>query len=303
VIDSPDIPLNVSRSYLQMDRTVKQLSGHISKKVADSLTSLYRTDRNRFIDAWENVGLVVKLGLLEDEKFYERVKEILIWKTTDGVWTTIEEYLERCKGDKIIYTKEESHLIPLFKEKGYEILYASSPIDPYVMQFLERKLSGPTFQRIDGAMHDHLLDKSREKTVLDASGKTEAAHLADFIRAKLDNENCEVEARSLSSDQLPGFIIIDEHQRRMRDYFLTLDPQGSMSHLVKHTFVINTNNPLLSSAYKLAKKNPELSKDIVQQVYELSLLSQREIEPERLNDFIARSNRVMQGLAEQVDID
>ena len=121
MIDSPDIPLNVSRSYLQMDRTVKQLSGHISKKVSDSLTSLYRNDRDRFIKCWEDVSMVVKLGVLEDEKFYERVKECLIWKTTDGVWTTVEEYLERCKRDKIIYTKEEySIIIPSLKRKGWK---------------------------------------------------------------------------------------------------------------------------------------------------------------------------------------
>src|SRR5262249_14210740 len=95
VIDSPDIPLNVSRSYLQMDRTVRQLSGHISKKVADSLTTLYRTDRDRFIRCWEDVAMIVKMGVLEDDKFYEKVKEIIVWKNTEGNWTTVEEYLER----------------------------------------------------------------------------------------------------------------------------------------------------------------------------------------------------------------
>lgn len=299
VIDSPDIPLNVSRSYLQMDRTVKQLAGHISKKVSDSLTNLNRSDRDRFLKCWEDISMVVKLGVLEDEKFYEKVKECLIWKTTDGVWTTVEEYLERCSTDKIIYTKDEhSSMIPMFKEKGLEVLCATAPIDPYVMQFIERKLSGKTFQRVDAAMHDHLLDKSREKTVLDAGGKTEAAHLADFIRSNLNTEQCEVEARSLASDDMPGFIIIDEHQRRMRDYMLQMDPQAGKAFMGKHTFVINTNNPLMSAALKLSQKNPELSQDIVKQVYELSLLSQREIEPSQLNDFITRSNRVLQGLAE-----
>ena len=95
VIDSPDIPLNVSRSYLQMDRTVRQLGGHISKKVSDSLTVLYRNERDRFIQCWEDISMVVKLGSLEDEKFYDRVKDILVWKTVKDGWTTAGEYLEK----------------------------------------------------------------------------------------------------------------------------------------------------------------------------------------------------------------
>ena len=124
IIDSPDIPLNVSRSYLQMDRTVRLLSGHISKKVSDSLSMLYRNERERFIQSWNDISTVVKLGVLEDEKLYERVKDFLIWKSVDNEWMTAQEYLDRYREkthDKIYYTKDENHMpaIMLCKKAGH----------------------------------------------------------------------------------------------------------------------------------------------------------------------------------------
>lgn len=309
VIDSPDIPLNVSRSYLQMDRTVRQLSSHISKKVSDSLAALYKSDRERFIKSWEDTSLVVKMGILEDEKFYERAKEYLIWKTTEGSWTTIEEYLERNRpktGEKVLYTRDEkhsSHVVEVYRKQGIEVICAENPMDPYLMQQLERKMTPLKFQRVDAGLDESLLDKEREKTVLDASGKTEAAHLADFIRTKLDDNQIEVEAKSLATDTLPGFIMIDEDQRRLRDYMLHIDPKDmhkKMQMMGKRTFVVNTNHPLMNVLQKIDKSDPEMAKDMVRQAYDLALLSQREMDPETLNDFISRSNRVMEKIAEFV---
>lgn len=310
VIDSPDIPLNVSRSYLQMDRTVRQLGSHISKKVSDSLATLYRNEKERYIKAWEDISVVVKLGVLEDEKFYERVKDIIIWKTTDGAWTTVDEYLERNRTktkDKIYYTKDDkhhSHFIDIYHQKGIEILCAGSPIDPFLIQFIEKKISPVTFQRIDAGIDDHILDKDREKIIVDASGRTEAAKLADFIRSKLSDDKIEVEAKSLAAESLPGFIMMDESQRRMRDYMMQLDPKEGMEKMMpmigKRTFVVNTNNPLIAAIEKLDHVNPDLAKDMVKETYELALLSQREMDPSMLNDFIARSNRVMENLVKLV---
>lgn len=309
VIDSPDIPLNVSRSYLQMDRTVRQLASHISKKVSDSLQTLYRNERERFIEAWTDVSMVVKLGILEDEKFYDRVKDFLIWKNTDGNWTTVDEYLERNREktkDKILYTRDEKHahhFLDIYKQKGIEVLCADSPMDPYVMEHLERKLAPAKFQRIDSAIDENILDKGREKTILDASGKTEAAQLADFIRSKLSDDKVEVEAKSLAADSVPAFIMMDENQRRLRDYMLSLDPKdvsGNMHLIQKRTFVVNTNNPLISAIRKIDDVNPDLAKELVQETYELALLSQREMDPTSLNSFITRTNHVLEKLTEMV---
>ncbi len=277
VIDSPDIPLNVSRSSLQMDRTVRQLGSHISKKVSDSLSSLYKTDRNKFIATWQDLSVIVKLGILEDDKFYDRVKEFLIWRNTDNVWTTVEEYLERNKAkDKVFYTRDEKHsehLHTIYQAKGIEVLCLDSPLDAFVLQYIERKLSSVTFQRVDAQIDESLLDKEKEKTILDASGRTEAAKLADLVRGQL--EGVEVEAKSLASEALPGVILIDEHQRRLRDYMLHMDPNQTQMPM-KRTFVVNTNHPLMAALPKLAEKDPDLAKEMVEEVYELALLGQRE---------------------------
>lgn len=309
VIDSPDIPLNVSRSYLQMDGTVRQLANHISKKVSDSLSNLYKNERERFIECWDDISVVVKLGTLEDEKFYDRVKDIILWKTVDQNWTTVAEYLEKNQEktkDKVYYTKDEraaSSFVNLYRKKNIEVLCANSSIDPYVMQFLERKLSPVTFQRIDSGVDESLLDKDKEKTLLDASGKTEATKLADFVRSKLDNELIEVEAKSLADESFPGLVVMNEQERRMREYMKAMEARGggamSMPHFDKKTFVVNTNNPLMSTIQRIDGLDPELAKEMIKQTYELALLSQHELDPGLLHDFVARTTRVLELLAEQ----
>lgn len=305
IIDSPDIPLNVSRSYLQADRTVRQLAGHISKKVTDNLSTLYKTDRDRFIKVWQDISLVVKLGILEDEKFYERAKEFLIWRSTEQKWCTIQEYLEvnqEKTKNKIFYTIDEKHSSPImhiYRDRGIETLCADSPLDNYLIHFLEDKNRPVLFQRIDAEIADHLVDKEREKIVLDTEGKTEAVKLAEFVRLQLNDENIDVEAKSLAADALPGFILMDEKQRRMRDYFMRMHPQDQQNQnpiFGKRTFVINTNNALITAIHKLEQSQPELAKELTHEVYELALLSQREMEPELLHAFIARSNRILETL-------
>lgn len=303
VIDSPDIPLNVSRSYLQMDKTVRQLGSHISKKVADSLITFYKTEKERFIESWDEISIVVKLGAIQDEKFYERVKEILIWKTTDGEWMTVDRYLELYKEktkDKIFYTTDETHhtqFIEIYKQKGIGVLCLNGALDLYLMHTIERDLSTIHFQRVDGGIDEHILDEAREKKVLDAEGKTEAGRLADFFRKRLNIEGVEVEAKSLAADGMPGFLVIDEKQRRMRDYFRTMG-QGENIPSVKSTFVVNTNNPLIESITKMDTKNPELAKEMVSYLYQLAQLSQREMDTTTLNEFVKKTTHIMEKLSE-----
>ena len=301
-IDSPDIPLNVSRSYLQIDRTVRQLASHISKKVSDRLSSFYQTDREKFLHCWEDVEMVVKLGILQDEKFYERAKEFLVWKNLDNQWTTVPEYLERHKEaykGKIFYCPEEKrsgHFLDLYKEKGIEVLIAGSLIDTPLMDNLEHKLDDIKFQRIDGGLDEAILDASREKTLLDTDGKTEAVKIAEFIRAKLNQDHVQVEAKSLSSDSVPAFIVLDEDMRRMRETMALTQQTLPPSLSSKRTFVVNTNSKLIQAIYGLKDKNPQLAKDMTEHLFDLSLLSQKELDPAALSDFISRSNRVLENL-------
>ncbi len=290
-IDSPDIPLNVSRSYLQMDRTVRSLSSHISKKVADRLATLYRTEKENFENQWDNVETIIKLGVIHDEKFYEKVKDFLLWKNLDGEWTTLSSYLER-NPEKIFYTQDpEAPFLSVYKEKSIEVLIARGPLDTPLMNFLELKLSPAKFQRIDGGLDPAILDQDREKTVLDTDGKTESSKIADFVRSSLSIENLEVEAKSLASEGLPAFIMLDEQTRRMRDSLSLSNQQLPPGLMDKKTFVVNTNSPLIHAVTK--HKDPELAKEILLQLYQLSQLSQKELPPKDLPQFIERSSKVL----------
>lgn len=295
-IDSPDIPLNVSRSYLQVDQNVRQLSSHISKKVSDKLSLFYKTDREKYIASWPDIEMIVKLGLLQDEKFFEKTKDILIWKNSEEKWTTVPEYLERAKEKKVYYTGSDrsAQIIQLYKEKETEVLFAPLPIDTPVIQFLEEKLE-TSFQRIDGALDAHLLDPSREKTLLDPDGKTAAAKTASFIRASLDDPNLEVEAKSLASNKLPALLLLDENQRRLRDYMALTQGKSSIS--ARKTFVVNTNSPLIQAIEKLESKQPDIAKEMAKSVYDLSLLSQRELEPSDLEKVVSRQTEILEKLA------
>lgn len=304
-IDSPDIPLNVSRSYLQMDRTVRQLATHVSKKVSDALTNLFNTDKERFLKCWRDIALILKLGAVEDEKFYERIKNLLVWKDSRNEWVTIDDYLERNKEKtegKILYTiheKQSPHLLNAYKQQDVDVLVADNPVDPYLIQFLERKIEAK-FKRIDAGVDETLIDKQREKSVLDEEGKTEAGRIADFFRRQIEMENLEIEAKSLSAESLPAIVTMDEEMRRMRDF---MQSNQTDSHLFdgqafgKRTLILNTNSKLISSVFQLEKSDPVLAKELVHEVYELALLSQREMDPEKLNQFIERSQRILEALS------
>ena len=278
-LDSPDIPLNVSRSTLQMDRTVRQLATHISKKVSDRLVTLYKNERERFLEAWDDLELVVKLGAIQDPKFYERAKEILVWKNTAGEWTTVEELLERTDAKKVFYTGEQdSALLDLYKDT--EVLRTRGPIDTHLIHFLEQKLEGVTFQRIDGGLSDDL-----------ASGE-----VADWIKEELGD--LKVEAKELSSDALPAFILLDEQSRRMRDYLAVADPKGGHSALLEgmQTLVVNTKSKLMGAITALHESQPDLAAQMLQQVVAGARMSQREMDPADLDAFLSRNNQILEKL-------
>ncbi len=305
-MDSPDIPLNVSRSYLQMDKTVRALSSHISKKVSDRLSFFHTSDKEKFTTTWSDIETVIKLGCLQDEKFYEKVKSFLVWKTTQGEFLTVEEYHERYKDrlQKAVYytmhEKQTSHFLHLFNEKGIEVLIAGGPLDTPLMNLLESKNGDVQFKRIDPGLDESFLDKEKEKGLLDAEGKSESVRIAECIRHHLSQHNIDVEAQSLASNKIPGFLMIDEASRRMRDYLSISQADMLDNYPGKRTFIINTNNPLIMATYRLNEKKPELAKDLTHQIYELSLLGQRELKSEHLSEFIERSNLLLEKLTQEL---
>lgn len=296
-IDSPDIPLNVSRSYLQVDQKVRQLGAHIAKKVADRLSSLFKNNRKEYVEQFPEFELLLKLGFLQDEKFAERVKEIMIWKSSTGEWTTAQEYLDRAKEKKIYYCAEDcsTAIQKAYLDQGIELLYAAKSINSPVMSSLEHSLK-IEFQRIDSALNEALIDKTRENTLLDADGKSPATRIADFFRNYLPKE-LQVEAKSLAADQVAGMIVLDEQTRRMRDFFQLTQRAAEPSFSKNQTLVLNTNNPLIQSAWKLSEKKPDLAGRIASQVYDLARLAQKEIDPSEFETVLSRQQSLLEELA------
>jgi molecular chaperone HtpG len=302
-IDSADIPLNVSRSYLQVDQNVKQVGSHISKKVADRINHLLKTDRDQYLTYWNELGLFLKYGLLRDDKFYERTKDALIWKNSSNEWTTIQDYLDRAKEKKVYYCTEDCSTIlqKAFINRGLELIYTgSNPINSPVLTKLEEKFSPVQFQRIDSELENALLDESREKTVLDQDGKTQAGRIRNLFQSNLSADLVEVEAKSLSSDALPGLLLIDERTRRFREYLGLTEQNMKSSAFGKSKFVVNTNNKLVQKAWKLADHQPELAKLLITQLYDLARVAQKEIEPKELDGILVRNQELLEQLAERL---
>jgi molecular chaperone HtpG len=299
VLDSPDIPLNVSRSHLQVDKTVRQLAHHISKKVADALTSLFKNDRKAFEDRWDAYELVVKFGMLQDEKFYERGKELLIWKTSAGSWkTTAELGQEKDEKKTIVYCEagqERSPLVSAYVSKGIDVAVLTSTIDHPLMSKLERDGS-LRFLRVDASLDTALLDASKEKTVLDASGRTEAAKIADFFRTAIGDQSLTIEAKSLGLEDLPAVMTLAEEERRFRDYMTRIASPESQAIKPKATLTINTNSPLVQALYKSQDSSPALAKDLALYIWDITRLSHKEMSHDEIQAFTERATKVVEHL-------
>jgi molecular chaperone HtpG len=298
VIDSPDIPLNVSRSHLQVDKTVRALSGHISKKVVDALSVLYKNERERFYTVWEDSAVIVKLGMLNDDKFLAKAREFIVWKTTKGNWITVDEALVK-NPETIYYVSEDqlsSPLVQLYEEKDIDVIISKEPLDSAVMSLLERG-SSYKFKRIDAEVQSSLIDPSREKSLLDADGKSEGERMAAFFRQSIGDTNLAVEAKSLSSTDLPAFISLQEDERRLRDYLARISKEKPQAGVAKKTLVINTNSPLISALCQMSEQQPELAKMMAEELYDLTALSQRELDPKEMKAFLKRSGTLLEKIA------
>jgi molecular chaperone HtpG len=298
ILDSPDIPLNVSRSALQMDKTVRQLASHISKKVSDRLTTLHQTDEKEYISKWPDCELVVKWGILHDEKFYDRVKGCLIFKTLEGQYQTLEQYqtLNGSKTDNQIYYLTDEHpfkdVIQLFKSKEIDVLILSQAIDAPLVQYLESKNSALKFKRVDGGVDEIFVDKTSEEV--------DSQAVEQLLKELLGAQDLAVEAKSLASKELPAMIVIDEQSRRLHDYFVMSQGEAPQGLTKKHTFVVNTSHASIKALQKLSLDDRVLAEKVAKQLYKLSLLAQKELKVEEMSDFISESNLLMQTLVTKI---
>ncbi|NLK20840.1 MAG: molecular chaperone HtpG [Epulopiscium sp.] len=304
-IDCPDLPLNVSRSFLQNDGYVTKISNYITKKVADKLTSLYKNQKESFVKYWDDIHPFIKYGALREPKFYEKVKDIIIYKTTKGDYVSLKEYLERNEikhKDKVFYVTDErqqSQYIKLFKENDMEAVILSSTIDNPFISHIEMHENGITFSRIDADISENLKDKTKDNDEKD--DKTLVESLEKTFKDNLDNEDLKIQIESLKSENISAMILLSEQSRRMEEMskmFGGMNFPGSFPK--EQTLVLNKNNKLIQLI--VSKSNNESDKDLIQmlcqQIYDLAMLSHQPLDSESMNKFIDRSNEILTKIAE-----
>ena len=304
-IDCPDLPLNVSRSFLQNDGYVTKISTHITKKVADKLTSLFEKEREVFNKYWDDINPFVKFGCIKEKKFFEKVKDILIFKTTNDEYVTLKEYLERNKEkheNKVFYVtdqRQQAQYIKLFKEQGMEAVNLSTMIDNHFIQYLEMEEKDVKFLRIDSDISDSLKNTDDNKD--DEAVKELSEGLEKIFKGSLNNENLKVQVEALKAESVPAMILLSEQSRRMQEMaknYGGFNFGGMYGN--DETLVLNRNNSLIRSLISLREKEDrkEDVQLICEHVYDLALMSHKHLEPEAMNKFIERSNMILSRLAD-----
>ena len=296
VIDCPDLPLNVSRSFLQNDRDVSKISKHIVKKVADKLKSLCKNEREKYESFWDDIQVFIKYGCLKDEGFYDKIKEYILYKDLDGKYIALKDYLEYAKDkheNKVFYVvdkEQQSQYIKLFKEYDLNAVILDCTIDNNFITFLEYKESGVRFKRIDSDLSDVLKDKDEEK---DQKADEE---IVNFFKEKIGDRVQKYSVESLKKEDTPAVILISEESRRMMEMqsrFAGLDYGFDLKE--EKTLVINDRNPLIKKVLSL--RDDETKKEAVDvicnQIVDLALLANKELGAEELDLFIKRSNELM----------
>ncbi|MCX2741915.1 molecular chaperone HtpG [Pontibacter anaerobius] len=299
IIDSPDIPLNVSRSFLQADSSVKKINTYITKKVADKLAEIFKKDRTAFETNWDDISVFVKYGMLSDDKFYEKAKDFVLLQNTSGKYYTLEEYktqVEANQKDKneqlvLLYTTDadkQHAYVEAAENRGYDVLKLDTVIDSHFIGMLEQKLEKTTLKRVDSETIDKLIEKDEAKeSVL---SDTEKEDLKKVYEEAIDNKNMMVEVAPMSPDDAPLVITLPEFMRRMKD--MSRAGGGGMMFMGDmpdtYNVTINANHPLNQRVLKAEEKGK-----LARQAFDLALLSQNMLSGAALTSFVKRSFDLM----------
>lgn len=296
VIDSPDIPLNVSRSYLQVDSAVKKITNYITRKVADKLNSIFKKERDKFQEKWNDIKVIIEYGMLSEEKFYEKAKSFALYPSTDDEYFTFDELINEIKENQtdkedktiILYAtdlKEQDSYIKLAKGKGYKILLLDSPIISHLIQKLESNEKNISFSRVDSDTLENLIKKD-EKSISKLDDK-QKDKLKGYLEEIIPKEKFTLQLEALDSDTIPFMITQPEFMRRMKDMQATGGGGmfGNMPEI--YNVVVNTNSNLISNILNIKTKNKR--ERLIKQSMDLAKLSQNLLKGEDLTDFIKRS--------------
>ena len=294
VIDCPDLPLNVSRSFLQNDGYVKKISSHITKKVADKLTSIYNNERENYEKYWDYINIFIKYGCLRDEKFYEKVKDVIIYKDIDGKYLTLDEYLDGKEEKDVYYVSDpqtQSQYINMFKNQGLNAVVLPSMMDTHFISLVEMKQTGVKFKRIDSAIND--ISDNTEK---DDSTKEQEEKLIEKFKNEIKDDTLKIEVQSLKDDSIPAVILLGEQSRRMQEMYKAYGQQmAGMADMFhdEFTLVLNSNNSLIR---KIDTLNDEDANLVIDHVYDLAKISHSPLPAEQMTKFIERSNKLLEKL-------
>jgi molecular chaperone HtpG len=299
VIDSPDIPLNVSRSGLQADGAVKKISGYITKKVGDKLVTLFKKDRADFETKWNDIKVIIEYGMLSEDKFFDKAKKFALYPTVGGSYFTFDELLEKTKASQtdkegnhvVLYAanKDAQHsYIQAATAKGYEVLILDSPIISHLMQKLEGSAEKVKFTRVDADHIDNLIKK--DDNVISKLSDEETATLKPIIEGAVNSKTYTVQLEAMDSDASPFIITVPEFMRRMKEMQASGGGGGMMgmgNFPDMYNLVVNTNSPLVSEI--LNNKDEEKQKNLISQAFDLAKLSQNLLHGEELTNFVKRS--------------
>ena len=295
VIDCPDLPLNVSRSALQNDGFVKKISDYITKKVGDKLSGMYKTEKESYEKYWDDINPFIKYGCLKDEKFYEKMKDYIIFKNLNGKYLTVAECLEENKEhheNTIFYVTnetEQSQYINMFKEEGLDAVILTQTIDQPFVTHIEGKNEKLKFSRIDADLSDVFKEQTTEDEL-----KSLTENLGEIFKKALKNDKLEIKVEKLKNTNISSMITLSEENRRMQDMMKMYNMNGmdpSMFGGVGQTLVLNANNSLVQ--YIMNNKDSENINMMCEQLYDLALLSHAPLTPEQMTKFIVRSNDIM----------
>lgn len=297
VIDCPDLPLNVSRSALQNDGFVKKISDYITKKVADKLSGMCKTDRENYEKYWDDIAPFIKFGYIKDEKFAEKMGDYILFKNLDGKYLTFTDCLEENKEkheNTIFYVtneKEQSQYINMFRQEGIDAVLLPHNIDSPFISHMEQKHEGVKFLRIDTDLNAAFKEEVKED---DEEFKKSSEELTELFKKALSNDKLDIKVEKMKNEGVASMITVSEETRRMQDMMKMYNMGGmdpSMFGGTGETLVLNANHPLVK--YVLNNKECQNTDKICEQLYDLASLSHGPLSPERMTKFVARSNEIM----------
>jgi len=303
-IDCPDLPLNVSRSALQNDGFVKKISDYITKKVADKLTGMCKTDRESYEKYWDDISPFIKFGCLKDEKFEEKIKDYVLFKDLDKKYLTLQDCLDDAKEkhENVIYyvtdEKEQSQYINMFRQEGLNAVIMNHNIDSPFISRLEQKKEGLKFMRIDADVTDTFKEEVKKED--EESFKADTEKLTETFKKALGNDKLEIKVEKLKNEQVASMITVSEESRRMQDMMKMYNMYGmdpSAFGNEGETLVLNANHKLVQ--YVLAHGEGELTGKICEQLYDMASLTHGSLSAERMTKFISRSNEIMMMMTEK----